>query len=76
LASRTAAIGRLNDLVLLIPQDEHLAALMDRAAAALEAAGISVEDFLANLPAARDDVVVAFREDKDVEIPDDMEIPV
>jgi hypothetical protein len=30
---------------------------MDRAAAALQAAGITVEDFLANAPAARDDVV-------------------
>jgi hypothetical protein len=30
---------------------------MDRAVAALEAAGITVDAFLANLPAARDDVV-------------------
>ena len=44
-------------MVLLIPQDEQLAALMDRASAALEAAGITAEDFLANLSAARADVV-------------------
>ena len=56
-AGSTVAYIRLNDMVLLIPQDEQLTALMDRAAAALEAAGITVEDFLANLPAARDDVV-------------------
>ena len=56
-AGSTVAYVRLNDMVLLIPQDEQLAALMDRAAAALQAAGITVEDFLANLPTARDDVV-------------------
>ena len=56
-AGSTVAYIRLNDMILLIPQDEQLAALMDRAAAALEAAGITVEDFLANLPAAREDVV-------------------
>jgi hypothetical protein len=41
-------------MILLIPQDEQPAALMERASAALEAAGITAADFLANLPAARD----------------------
>lgn len=56
-AGSAIAYIRLRDMILLIPQDEQLAALMDRASATLEAAGITVDDFLANLPAARDAVV-------------------
>ena len=56
-AGSAIAYIRLSDMVLLIPQDEQLAALMDRASTALHAAGITAEDFLANLPGARDEVV-------------------
>lgn len=56
-AGSAIAYIRLSDMILLIPQDEQLAALMDHASAALEAAGITAEHFLANLPAARDEVV-------------------
>jgi three-Cys-motif partner protein len=56
-AGSAVAYIRFEEMILLIPQDEHLAVLMERAVAALEAAGITVDDFLANLPAARDDVV-------------------
>jgi AbrB family looped-hinge helix DNA binding protein len=56
-AGSAIAYIRLNDMILLIPQDEQLTALMIRASAALEAAGITAEDFLANVPAARDAVV-------------------
>ena len=43
--------------LMLIPQDEHLAELMDRAAQALERAGLTTEDLLNELPAVRDQVV-------------------
>ena len=44
----------LDDAFLLIPQDDQLAALMERAAAALAAAGITTQDLLDDVPAARD----------------------
>jgi bifunctional DNA-binding transcriptional regulator/antitoxin component of YhaV-PrlF toxin-antitoxin module len=43
--------------VLLVPQDQHLSNLAARAQAALAAAGLSVDDVLAELPAARAEVV-------------------
>ena len=47
----------LDDALLLIPQDEQLAALMPRAAAALAAAGVTTQDLLDDLPAARSAVM-------------------
>ena len=47
----------LGGTVLLVPQDQHLADFSARAQAALAAAGLSVGDVLAELPAARADVV-------------------
>src|SRR5579872_5652163 len=47
----------LDHALLLIPQDEHLAALMERAQQALARAGLSTQDVLDELPAAREEVV-------------------
>src|SRR5438093_9102365 len=47
----------VDNTLLLIPQDEHLAVLMDRAARALERAGITTESLLDELPAVRDEIV-------------------
>lgn len=43
--------------LLLIPQDEHLVRLMDDAAAVLQEAGLTAQDFLDELPAVRAEVV-------------------
>lgn len=43
--------------LLLIPQDDHLAALLDHAASVLEEAGLTTQDLLDELPAARAAVV-------------------
>ena len=51
------AFVALEDAVLIVPQDEHLASLMRRAEHALVAAGLSVQDILDELPSARDAVV-------------------
>lgn len=42
--------------LLLIPQDAHLAELMERGSRALAAAGLTTQDLLDELPAARDEV--------------------
>lgn len=47
----------LDGTVLLVPQDAHLSALMDRAAQALTRTGITVQDLLDDLPQARAEVV-------------------
>ena len=47
----------LDDALLLIPQDEQLATLMARAAAALAAAGVTTQDLLDELPATRSAVM-------------------
>ncbi len=47
----------LDDALLLIPQDEQLAILMAQAAAALAAAGVTTQDLLDDLPAARSAVM-------------------
>jgi bifunctional DNA-binding transcriptional regulator/antitoxin component of YhaV-PrlF toxin-antitoxin module len=47
----------LGGAVLLVPRDRHLADLSARARAALAAAGLPVGDALAQLPAARAEVV-------------------
>ena len=46
----------LDDAVLFIPQDAHLAELQQQAIQALTEAGITVEDLLDQLPQARDAV--------------------
>ena len=47
----------LDGAVLLVPQDEHLAVLARDAERALAAAGLTTEELLEALPAARDAVV-------------------
>jgi AbrB family looped-hinge helix DNA binding protein len=47
----------LDDAVLFIPQDAHLAELQQRAIQALAEAGLTVEDLLNQLPQARDAVM-------------------
>ncbi len=42
----------IEDHLLVIPQDEHLARLMDGAVAALARMGLTTDDLLADLPAA------------------------
>lgn len=56
-AGSTVAYIKLGDALMVIPQDAHLAQLMDAAANALENAGTSVDDLLAELPRARAEVV-------------------
>jgi bifunctional DNA-binding transcriptional regulator/antitoxin component of YhaV-PrlF toxin-antitoxin module len=56
-AGSTVAWVKLGDAIVVIPQDEHLADVMVRAASALESAGISVADLLSDLDEARDEVV-------------------
>ncbi len=53
----TLAYVVVNDGLLLIPQDEHLAALLDHAAGVLEGAGLTAQDLLDEIPAARAAVV-------------------
>jgi bifunctional DNA-binding transcriptional regulator/antitoxin component of YhaV-PrlF toxin-antitoxin module len=54
-AGSSVAYIVLDGALLVVPQDEHLATLMDRAA--LAAAGMSAQDLLDELPAARAEVV-------------------
>jgi len=53
----TIAWVKVGDAVLLVPQDKHLAHLMDAAARVIDDGGISVEDMLATLPETRAQVV-------------------
>jgi antitoxin PrlF len=56
-AGASVAWIALSGAVLLVPQDQHLSDLAARAQAALAAAGLSVDDVLAELPAARAEIV-------------------
>lgn len=56
-AGSSLAYIMLDHALLLIPQDEHLATLMQRGADALAAAGLTADDLIAELPAARAEVV-------------------
>lgn len=47
----------LDGMLLLVPQDEHLAALMEDAGQALSRAGLALRDLLDELPSARAEVV-------------------
>lgn len=55
-AGSSVAYVVLDGALLLIPQDQHLAELMDSAAQVLSAAGLTVQDFLDDLPAVRAEV--------------------
>lgn len=52
----TVAWVVLDGALLLIPQDKHLAEIMERGMRALAASGLTAQDFLAELPAAREEV--------------------
>lgn len=56
-AGSPVAYIALADTILLVPQDEHLTALAERATRALATAGITLDDFLDNVPRAREEVV-------------------
>lgn len=47
----------LDHALLIVPQDAHLTALLRQAAQALESAGLTTQDMLDELPAARAEVV-------------------
>jgi bifunctional DNA-binding transcriptional regulator/antitoxin component of YhaV-PrlF toxin-antitoxin module len=59
-AGSTVAWVKVGGGLMIIPQDEHLAQVMEDAAAALERAGITVEDLLAGLDEARDEMVTEY----------------
>ena len=56
-AGSTVAWVKLGQGLLIIPQDEHLAQVMDEASSALRRAGMTVNDLLSGLEEARDEVV-------------------
>jgi AbrB family looped-hinge helix DNA binding protein len=47
----------VDQTLMLIPQDEHLARLWESAAAVLEKTGLTAQDFLDELPAVRDQIM-------------------
>jgi bifunctional DNA-binding transcriptional regulator/antitoxin component of YhaV-PrlF toxin-antitoxin module len=53
----TMAYVKVGGAVLLVPQDAHLAQVMDAADQAFEHAHLSVDEMLADLPDVRDEVV-------------------
>jgi bifunctional DNA-binding transcriptional regulator/antitoxin component of YhaV-PrlF toxin-antitoxin module len=55
-AGSTVAYIKVGDALLLIPQDAHLAQLLEAATAAFERAGISVDELLAELPHVREEI--------------------
>lgn len=55
----TLAYVKVGAAVLLVPQDEHLARVMEAAVQAFENAHLSVDEMLAELPDVRDEVVTA-----------------
>ena len=58
-AGSTVAYVKVGDALLLIPQDTHLTQLMEAATAAVERAGISVDEMLAELPHIREEIGTA-----------------
>ena len=58
-AGSAVAYVKVGDALLLIPQDAHLAQLMEAATAAFERAGISVDEVLAELPQIREEIGTA-----------------
>lgn len=57
-AGSAVACILLNGMVLLLPQDREMVELMEHAVQALEEAGITAQDFLDNLPKAREEVMI------------------
>ena len=55
-AGSSVAYLILDGALLIVPQDEHLAAMMQRAQQALAAIGMTAQDLLDELPAARAEV--------------------
>jgi bifunctional DNA-binding transcriptional regulator/antitoxin component of YhaV-PrlF toxin-antitoxin module len=55
-AGSTVAYIKVGDALLLIPQDAHLAHLMEAATTAFERAGMSVDEILAELPHVREEI--------------------
>jgi bifunctional DNA-binding transcriptional regulator/antitoxin component of YhaV-PrlF toxin-antitoxin module len=55
----TMAYVKVGEAVLLVPQDEHLARVMEAALRAFENAHLSVDEMLAELPDVRDEIVTA-----------------
>ena len=58
-AGSTVAYIKVGDALLLIPQDAHLAQLLEAATTAFERAGISVDEMLAELPQMREEIGTA-----------------
>ena len=57
-AGSAVACILLNGMILLLPQDREMVELMEHAVQALEEAGITAQNFLDNLPKAREEVMV------------------
>jgi AbrB family looped-hinge helix DNA binding protein len=68
-AGSSLAYVVIDGAIVLIPQDEHLARLSERAAQMRENVGLTVEDLLAKLPAAREEIL---REDHGEEFVDEL----
>ena len=54
----TVAYVVAGNTLLVVPQDPHLAALMERASSAVASAGLTAEDYLAELPAIREELLL------------------
>ena len=52
----TVAYVVAGNTLLVVPQDAQLAALMERASSAVTSAGLTAEDYLAELPAIREEL--------------------
>jgi AbrB family looped-hinge helix DNA binding protein len=68
-AGSSLAYVVVDGTIVLIPQDEHLARLSEHAAQMRENVGLTVEDLLAALPAAREEIL---REDYGDEFVDEL----
>lgn len=54
----TVAYIVAGNTLLVVPQDAHLAGLMERASSAVASAGLTAEDYLDALPAIREDLLL------------------
>lgn len=57
-AGSAVACILLNGMILLLPQDREMVELMEHTVRALKEAGITAQDFLDNLPKAREEVMI------------------
>lgn len=53
----TVAYIVAGDTLLIVPQDSHLAALMERASSSIAAAGLTAQDYLDEVPGIRDELL-------------------